>query len=279
MSNSSDVNAGDDALALQYNNLRKDVLNATTGHNHEGVEGKVLGAGALGTNSVETLKIKDSNVTAVKLASNSVETAKIKDANVTAAKLASYSVETIKIKDLAVTTAKILDEAVTLDKIKLVAASYSEAVAAYMYTAAFSISHYSHQVRIKSSLGGGLQTLDFAQCTGDSYQTKYKIKNDYSAPVTLYAYWYYHSNSRQAIWGIWDEQAKKLIAVLVEEDDGEQKLFPEEKPNQKVVKFKNPEKFLKIDTEEKKAKIKEKTMAGYILEDIVISEEDIEEIK
>lgn len=36
MSNSADVNAGDDILASQYNNLRADVLNPTTGHKHDG---------------------------------------------------------------------------------------------------------------------------------------------------------------------------------------------------------------------------------------------------
>ena len=39
---SSDVSAGDDVLASQYNNLRKDVLDPTTGHDHEGVEGIIL---------------------------------------------------------------------------------------------------------------------------------------------------------------------------------------------------------------------------------------------
>ena len=39
---SSDVSAGDDVLASQYNNLRADVLDPTTGHDHEGVEGKIL---------------------------------------------------------------------------------------------------------------------------------------------------------------------------------------------------------------------------------------------
>ena len=39
---SSDVSAGDDVLASQYNNLRKDVLDPATGHDHEGVEGIIL---------------------------------------------------------------------------------------------------------------------------------------------------------------------------------------------------------------------------------------------
>lgn len=36
MANSSSINAGDDALASQYNNLRDDVLDETTGHQHTG---------------------------------------------------------------------------------------------------------------------------------------------------------------------------------------------------------------------------------------------------
>ena len=68
--------------------------------------GKVV-VGMLATDAVETIKIKDANVTAAKLATDAVETLKIKDANVTAAKLAADAVETAKIKDANVTYAKI----------------------------------------------------------------------------------------------------------------------------------------------------------------------------
>src|SRR3972149_4700629 len=37
---SSDVASGDDVLATQYVDLRTDVLNPTTGHPHDGVNGK-----------------------------------------------------------------------------------------------------------------------------------------------------------------------------------------------------------------------------------------------
>ena len=37
MANSSDVVAGADAKASEYNNLRKDVIDTTTGHDHNGV--------------------------------------------------------------------------------------------------------------------------------------------------------------------------------------------------------------------------------------------------
>jgi len=40
MSNSSNVNAGDQILATQYNNLRLDVLDQTTGHDHDGTDGR-----------------------------------------------------------------------------------------------------------------------------------------------------------------------------------------------------------------------------------------------
>ena len=36
MANSSDVSAGTDATTTQYNNLRADVLDETTGHEHTG---------------------------------------------------------------------------------------------------------------------------------------------------------------------------------------------------------------------------------------------------
>ena len=42
MANSADVNAGDDVLASQYNNLRADVLNISTGHTHNGTDSKLL---------------------------------------------------------------------------------------------------------------------------------------------------------------------------------------------------------------------------------------------
>jgi hypothetical protein len=68
--------------------------------------GKVV-VGMLATDAVETVKIKDANVTAAKLATDAVETVKIKDANVTAAKLAADAVETAKVKDANITYAKI----------------------------------------------------------------------------------------------------------------------------------------------------------------------------
>ena len=47
MANSSTVSSGDEALATQYNNLRKDVLDVTTGHDHTGAadEGKTIDHG------------------------------------------------------------------------------------------------------------------------------------------------------------------------------------------------------------------------------------------
>jgi hypothetical protein len=59
-------------------------------------------AAVLATDVVETLKIKDSNVTAGKLATDSVETLKIKDLNVTTGKLAADAVTADKIADDAV---------------------------------------------------------------------------------------------------------------------------------------------------------------------------------
>ena len=69
------------------------------------VSGTVVTSGDTGT------------VTATMLASDSVETAKIKDANVTEAKLASDSVTNVKIANDAVDTAEIKDGAVTSAKI------------------------------------------------------------------------------------------------------------------------------------------------------------------
>lgn len=45
MANSADVSAGDLALSSQYNNLRADVLNITTGHLHDGTNAREHGDG------------------------------------------------------------------------------------------------------------------------------------------------------------------------------------------------------------------------------------------
>jgi hypothetical protein len=54
MPNSSDVIAGQDATATNYNNLRKDVYNATSGHNHDGTD---TGGRHLADGSVNTAKL------------------------------------------------------------------------------------------------------------------------------------------------------------------------------------------------------------------------------
>lgn len=79
----------------------------------------VIDAAALGTDAVETAKIKDGNVTAVKLATDAVETIKIKDLNVTEGKLAAGAVTEGKLGDLAVATGKIAASAVTTAKISI----------------------------------------------------------------------------------------------------------------------------------------------------------------
>lgn len=53
MAHSADVNAGDDILASQYNNLRKDVLDTSTGHDHDG-----SGSKALATDSIVQTQVK-----------------------------------------------------------------------------------------------------------------------------------------------------------------------------------------------------------------------------
>ncbi len=65
MANSADVNAGDQALASQYNNLRADVLNTSTGHTHDGADSK-----SLATDAVSGAIIADGGVGANKLATS-----------------------------------------------------------------------------------------------------------------------------------------------------------------------------------------------------------------
>lgn len=63
MANSSDVTAGNDAQAQEYNDLRKDVLNTSSGHSHDGADSKILA-----TDSVDTIQIVDGAITYDKLA-------------------------------------------------------------------------------------------------------------------------------------------------------------------------------------------------------------------
>ena len=81
MANSSTISAGDDILASQYNNLRKDVLDTSLGHTHDGANSKVIAndaiIGAMIDTSVvdgttleqtgTTLNIKDAGVLKGKL--------------------------------------------------------------------------------------------------------------------------------------------------------------------------------------------------------------------
>ena len=43
MANSSTVSSGDLATAAQYNNLRADVVDTSSGHLHDGTNGRVSG--------------------------------------------------------------------------------------------------------------------------------------------------------------------------------------------------------------------------------------------
>jgi hypothetical protein len=103
-------------------------MDNTSGHDHSGADkGKAIPAAGIGTDAVETAKVKDANITAVKLATDAVETAKIKDANVTLAKMAASAVDaTITTEDVirkvtkTVTTAQVL--ALFTTPIELIAA-------------------------------------------------------------------------------------------------------------------------------------------------------------
>lgn len=54
---SADVNGGDDATAVQYNDLREDVVDVVTGHGHTGVseDGKLIGLDGLAQEVKDTL--------------------------------------------------------------------------------------------------------------------------------------------------------------------------------------------------------------------------------
>ena len=84
-------------------------------HAHRLGNGAVDVAAVLATDVVETLKIKDANVTAAKLATDSVETLTIKDLNVTTGKLAADAVTADKLADDAVGSEHIEPLSATLE--------------------------------------------------------------------------------------------------------------------------------------------------------------------
>lgn len=90
-----------------FKQLLKDIMDVSTGHDHDGTNTKAV---SVGTPS-------DLSVTTAKLAANAVTTAKITDANVTTAKLATGAVTANELGADAVTTTKILDANVTLGKL------------------------------------------------------------------------------------------------------------------------------------------------------------------
>ena len=48
MANSSEVAAGQDGDYTQYNNLRKDILDLSTGHTHDEADSRALANGIIG---------------------------------------------------------------------------------------------------------------------------------------------------------------------------------------------------------------------------------------
>jgi len=177
--------------------------------------------------------------------------------------------------------------------LKFSTGSFSQSAGPQTWTDTFEVSLYAHSIQVKSNNINRYVLLDFVKNTldqGTQYHATYRMQNTHdTGATTCYARWYYHSASKQAIWGVWDTVKKKLISVLVEEDEGYCKLYPKLKEGQKLIKIKNPNKFLNMkynpqidkvkDENEKKLKIKDKGFAGYILEHANIAEEDIEEVK
>ena len=72
MANSSDVNAGDQILAAHQNNIRLDIFDLTTGHDHDGTDSKTLA-----TDSVDTAQIIALAVDTAELANDAVDKTKI----------------------------------------------------------------------------------------------------------------------------------------------------------------------------------------------------------
>ena len=76
MANSSDVSSGDTATAAQYNNLRADVLNTSSGHTHSGSDSKAVATVAVnGTTGTFSAILKtDDSTEATTTAAGSLQT-------------------------------------------------------------------------------------------------------------------------------------------------------------------------------------------------------------
>jgi hypothetical protein len=77
--------------------LIRSYFNPTTGHNHDGINSKLI----------EGATVADGGISTAKLAAKAVTTAKIGDGAVAVSQLGDAAVETIKIKDANVTPAKL----------------------------------------------------------------------------------------------------------------------------------------------------------------------------
>ena len=136
---------------------------------------------------------------------------------------------------------------IPVTRLKLSTGSYSEDIPAESNGTAFATNKYGHQIEVKGENSYiRLLTCPTYDVTTSWVAKKYQMGNTKPSAQTAYAQWSYHSASKQVIWGIWDKEEKRLTCVLIEEDEGYCKLFPELKKNQKLIKIKNPEKYEKL---------------------------------
>lgn len=134
---------------------------------------------------------------------------------------------------------------IPLARLKLSTGSYTQDIPKSSNGTEFVTNKYAHQIEAKG------ESANIRLLTGPTYAVttswvakKYQMNNTHvSTAKYAYARWSYHSASLQAIWGIWDKDQKRLTCVLVEEDEGYCKLYPELKENQKLIKIKKPEEY------------------------------------
>lgn len=141
--------------------------------------------------------------------------------------------------------------------LKLSTGSYSENISQLSLGTPFTTNKYAHQIEVKGEstdikigqkeTGATQYNLYGYAVTTSWVALKYAFCNENTgAAQYAYAQWSYHSASKQAIWGVWNKEEKRLTCVLVEEDEGYCKLYPELKGNQKLIKIKNPKKHEKL---------------------------------
>jgi len=112
-------------MAYEFNEIRNpvmkrkmvEVFDPTNGHDHDGVNSKLVSASAIADDAVTEAKIEDGAVTTNKIGADAVDGTKIADDAIDSEHIADDAVGSAAIADDAITSDHLADDAVTADAI------------------------------------------------------------------------------------------------------------------------------------------------------------------